>query len=150
MIWNNDKIFHLIELYQTKALLWDNTRGDYKDKPKKEAALAEISKALNISQRDVETKLHILRTQFSRETKKITAKKSTGSGEIEKSRWMYYEPLQFLLHGATTSGSDTKEKIVSSVFFYIYFLPNSLHIRGFSKTLTYFKYLRNFFLLFLL
>ena len=114
VVWSNDKIMQLIELFQSKPLLWDSSIKEYKDRNKKNDAFEEISQALNIPKKDVETKIHVLRTQFTREKKKLSAKKTTGSGAIEKCKWIYYEPLEFLLFGATTSGeTDTMNKTVS-------------------------------------
>ncbi|XP_047503412.1 uncharacterized protein LOC125048665 [Pieris napi] len=113
VVWSNDKIMQLIELFQSKPLLWDCSIKQYKDRNKKNDAFEEISQVLNIPKKDVETKIHVLRTQFTREKKKMSAKKTTGSGAIEKCKWIYYEPLEFLLCGATTSGeTDTMNKTV--------------------------------------
>lgn len=114
VVWSNDKIMQLIELFQSKPLLWACSIKQYKDRNKKNDAFEEISQVLNIPKKDVETKIHVLRTQFTREKKKMSAKKTTGSGAIEKCKWIYYEPLEFLLCGATTSGeTDTMNKTVS-------------------------------------
>lgn len=114
VVWSNDKIMQLIELFQSKPLLWDCSIKQYKDRNKKKDAFEEISQVINIPKKDVETKIHVLRTQFTREKKKMSAKKTTGSGAKEKCKWIYYEPLEFLLCGATTSGeTDTMNKTVS-------------------------------------
>ncbi|CAK1601290.1 unnamed protein product [Parnassius mnemosyne] len=111
VVWSNDKIMQLIELFQSKSLLWDSSIKAYKDRNKKNDALEEISQALNIPKKDVKNKIHVLRTQFTREKKNMSAKKTTGRGAIEKCKWIYYEPLEFLLCGATTSGeTDTMNK----------------------------------------
>lgn len=100
----------LIELYQQRGMLWDASHKDYKDKNKKNDAWADIAAELNVPQKEVENKMHIIRSQFSREKKKLKSSKQTGSGaeQVIKSKWQWYDPLQFLLRGATTSGtSDT-------------------------------------------
>ncbi|KAF9416066.1 hypothetical protein HW555_006478 [Spodoptera exigua] len=95
----------LIELFQSKPLLWDCSIKQYKDRNKKNDAFEKISKVPNIPKKDVETKIH--------REKKDVGKKTTGSGAIEKCKWIYYEPLEFLLCGATTSvlkKMDEREK----------------------------------------
>ncbi|CAG4990254.1 unnamed protein product [Colias eurytheme] len=117
VVWSNDKIMQLIELFQSKPLLWDSSIKEYKGRNKKNDAFEEISQALNIPKKNVETKIHVLRTQFTREKKKLSAKKTTGSGAIEKCKWIYYEPLEFSLFGATTSGEmDTMNKTIRKDF----------------------------------
>lgn len=109
-MWSNNQITMLIELFQQHAILWDASNKDYKDKFKKHDAWADIAAKLNVPQKEVEIKMHTLRSQFSREKKKIKSTKQTGSGaeEVFKSKWQWYDSLQFLLRGATTSGtSDT-------------------------------------------
>lgn len=75
-----------------------------------------------MSQKEVETKMHILRSQFSREKKKLKSSKRTGSGaeEVIKSRWQWYDPLQFLLRGATTSGTSDTMGTVSTYIFILF------------------------------
>ncbi|CAK1594521.1 unnamed protein product [Parnassius mnemosyne] len=112
-VWSNDKIMQLIELFQSKSLLWDFSIKEYKDTNKKNDAFEEISQALNIPKKDMENKINVLRIQFTREKKKMSAKKTTGSGAIEKCKSIYYKLLEFLLCGATTSGeTDTMNKTV--------------------------------------
>ncbi|XP_072941224.1 uncharacterized protein [Epargyreus clarus] len=109
IVWSNEQISMLIELYQDHTLLWDVSNREYKNKLKKNYAWADIAAELNIPQKEVETKMHILRSQFSREKKKQKSAKRTGSGaeKVFRSKWQWYEPLQFLLRGATCGTSDT-------------------------------------------
>lgn len=83
-----------------------------------------IAAELHISQKEVETKMHILRSQFSREKKKIKTSKRTGSGseEVIKSKRQWFESLQFLLQrlNATTSGTSDTMGTVSSFYFSFY------------------------------
>lgn len=118
VVWSNNQISMLIELFHKHSILWDASNKDYKDKFKKNDAWADIAAELHVSQKEVETKMHILRSQFSREKKKIKTSKRTGSGseEVIKSKWQWYEPLQFLLSGATTSGTSDTMGIVSNLY----------------------------------
>ncbi|KAJ8720809.1 hypothetical protein PYW08_006274 [Mythimna loreyi] len=123
VVWSNNQVSMLIELYQQRNILWDASNKDYKkDKFKKNDAWADIAAELNMSQKEVETKMHILRSQFSREKKKLKSSKRTGSGaeEVIKSRWQWYDPLQFLLRGATTSGTSDTMGTVSTYIFILF------------------------------
>ncbi|KAJ0173650.1 hypothetical protein K1T71_010799 [Dendrolimus kikuchii] len=112
--WSHDKIMQLIELFQSRPLLWDSSTDEYKDKNKKNDAWEEISQTLNVSRKDVETKVHVLRSQFAREKKRMLAKKTSIGAKIQKCKWVFYEPLQFLLNVVTRSGDlDAVDKTVN-------------------------------------
>ncbi|XP_045781400.1 uncharacterized protein LOC123878298 [Maniola jurtina] len=107
VVWSNENILTLIEMYQNSQLLWDTSHRDYKNKIKKNDAWESIATTLDIPRKDVEGKMHNLRSQFLRERKKIASSKSTGSGsgDVHKSTWFAYDSLLFLVKGSTSSGS---------------------------------------------
>lgn len=116
VVWSNENTLTLIELYQNSQLLWDTSHSDYKNKIKKNDAWESIATTLDIPRKDVEGKIHNIRSQFLRERKKIVSSKSTGSGsgDVHKSNWFAYDSLLFLVKGATSSGSmDTMNAQVS-------------------------------------
>ncbi|XP_053618508.1 spastin-like [Plodia interpunctella] len=99
VVWSSEQILTLIELYQNSQILWDTS--------KKNDAWESIATTLNKPRKDVEGKIHNIRSQFLRERKKIASSKSTGSasGDVHKSNWFAYDSLLFLVKGATSSGS---------------------------------------------
>ncbi|KAF9406107.1 hypothetical protein HW555_013413 [Spodoptera exigua] len=110
VVWDDETVFKLIELFEKKRILWDCSTKDYKNKIKKNDAWEEISNALAIPKTDVENKMHILRSQFARERKKMLSTKTTGAGaaDIKKSKWKFYEELIFLQSTTTrVGGADT-------------------------------------------
>jgi hypothetical protein len=116
--WGNEIVLQLIELYQNHRLLWDTSNRDYKNKVKKNDAWEDIANALKLPRKQVEAKVHNLRSQFLRETKKISSSKTTGSGQddMKYSLWFAYDSMKFLLRGATTSGTiDTLKTQVSHI-----------------------------------
>ncbi|KAJ8924305.1 hypothetical protein NQ315_007098 [Exocentrus adspersus] len=98
--WTNDTVLWLIDLYRDRQLLWDNSATDYKDKTKKNEAWEGIAEEMQISRREVENKIHILRSQFLREKKRYSSE--TGGARKKKSSWFAYEPMSFLLKVVTT------------------------------------------------
>ncbi|XP_047518833.1 uncharacterized protein LOC125058738, partial [Pieris napi] len=79
---------------------------------KKIDAWDSIAKTLNVYAKEIESKIHTLRSQFTRERKKFKSSKKTGSGseDLFSSKWFAYEPLLFLIKGETTTGNnDTME-----------------------------------------
>lgn len=118
--WGNQLVLKLIELYESKGCLWDTNNREYKNKIKKYDAWEGLANELQIPRKDVEAKIHNLRSQFVREKKKIASSKGTGKARdevIESSSWFAYDAMKFLLSGATTSGgTDTLEIQVSHNF----------------------------------
>nr|XP_026496143.1 transcription factor Adf-1-like [Vanessa tameamea] len=113
VVWGNDTVLLLIELYESRDLLWDTSHRDYRNKIKKTDAWEDIAKALKLARKEIETKVHTLRSQFVRERKKVKSSKTTGSGreDVKSSAWFAYDAMKFLLKGATTSGSlDTNNQ----------------------------------------
>ncbi|XP_041978287.1 uncharacterized protein LOC121732471 [Aricia agestis] len=104
-MWTYDKVIHLIELFRARPLLWDTTNAEFKDGERKNAALEEIASALNITKKDVESKLHTIRSQFTRERKRIAAAIRHGVTDTQK-MWIYYEPMQFLLRAKNYTHYD--------------------------------------------
>ena len=127
VVCDDETVFKLLELFEKKRILWDCSIKDYKNKIKKIDAWEEISKALAIPKTDVESRMHILRSQFARERKKMLSTKTTGAGtaDITKSKWKFYEELIFIQSTTTRGGgADTLNKTVS-VLSIFYFYVNS-------------------------
>lgn len=122
IVWGNDTVLSLLELYENRELLWNTSHRDYKNKIKKNDAWEAIAKELKLSRKDIETKIHTLRSQFVRERKKVISSKTTGSGrdDVKSSAWFAYDAMKFLLKGATTSGSlDTLDTNVSHILSFV-------------------------------
>lgn len=122
LVWGNDTVLSLLELYESRELLWDTSHRDYRNKIKKNDAWEAIAKELKFFRKDIETKVHTLRLQFVRERKKVKSSKTTGSGrdDVKSSAWFAYDAMKFLLKGATTSGSlDTLDTNVSHILSFV-------------------------------
>lgn len=112
-VWDDEMIFKLIEVFETKRILWDcaTWSKDYKNKIKKNDAWEEIAETLGISKLDVESKMRSLRSQFARERKKILSLKTTGIPDAEICKWKYYDALKFLTSGTRSSGLASAERL---------------------------------------
>jgi hypothetical protein len=96
-VWGNEIVLQLIELYQNHGFLWDTSNRDYKNKIKKNYAWEDIANALKLPRKEVEVKVHTLRSQFLHEKKKISCSKTTGSGwdDVKSSLWFAYDSMKF-------------------------------------------------------
>ncbi|XP_063538691.1 uncharacterized protein LOC134747944 [Cydia strobilella] len=107
--YTNELVLQLVQAYKNHELLWDPSNPDFKNRTKKNDAWDDIANAVNIPRRDVESKIHTLRSQFAREKKKIAQLRKNGN-DLKNAPWFAYEPMKFLLKGDTeTDGSDSSE-----------------------------------------
>ncbi|XP_063385469.1 uncharacterized protein LOC134671539 [Cydia fagiglandana] len=107
--YTNELVLQLVQAYKNHDLLWDPSNPDFKNRTKKNDAWDDIANTVNIPRREVESKIHTLRSQFAREKKKISQSRKNGI-ELKYSSWFAYEPMKFLLKGETeTDGIDNSE-----------------------------------------
>ncbi|XP_063625247.1 uncharacterized protein LOC134796984 [Cydia splendana] len=107
--YTNELVLQLVQAYKNHDVLWDSSNPDFKNRTKKNDAWDDIANTVNIPRREVESKIHTLRSQFAREKKKISQSRKNGN-ELKYSPWFAYEPMKFLLKGETeTEGFDNSE-----------------------------------------
>ncbi len=113
-----DRKLQLITLYRSHKLLWDVKSPDYHNKHKREIAISQIAKALQMSPASVKSAINSLRCQFAKHHKDATARKPTGTGGHgkQKAQWWLYNELLFLADSldCRTSNSNV-QSVVSSV-----------------------------------
>lgn len=80
-VWENEAVLSLIELYQSHDLLWNTSNREYRNRLKKNDAWEDIAKTLKLSRKEVEAKVHTLRSQFIREKKKLFHQKQLVADE---------------------------------------------------------------------
>ncbi|XP_075987812.1 uncharacterized protein LOC142984233 [Anticarsia gemmatalis] len=101
-MWTNDVVLRLIDLYRSNECLWDTSNDSYKNKKLKNETWNEIALIMNLPRREVELKIHSLRSQFIRERKKF--KNSVNAdGVVRQSTWFAYEALMFLVKEDTAT-----------------------------------------------
>ncbi|XP_073997572.1 uncharacterized protein isoform X2 [Rhodnius prolixus] len=106
MVWTPEQTLKLIEELKWLPGLWENV-GYYKSKTKCQDALQELADKFNVEAREMEKRLHGLKSQFYREHKKISDPKMKGKQCI----WFGYEPLLYLKHGTGTSKRKCREEM---------------------------------------
>ncbi|ESN98632.1 hypothetical protein HELRODRAFT_162069 [Helobdella robusta] len=99
-MWSNELVLKFIEDYRSScSCLWDVTSPDFKNREKRKAALRSLAAKYNVTESEVEKKIHNIKTSFNRERKK------NASG-TRKSAWFAYNYLQFLLPSYDSKGSQ--------------------------------------------
>lgn len=58
VVWTNDLVIQLIDIYQSLPLLWDTLLSDYKNKIKEKDAWHQISTVMNLLIDQIENKIH--------------------------------------------------------------------------------------------
>ncbi|XP_061718383.1 transcription factor Adf-1-like [Cydia pomonella] len=107
--YTNELVLQLVQSYKNHELLWDPSNPDFKNRTKKNDAWEDVANTVNIPRREVESKMHTLRSQFAREKKKIAQLRKKGN-DLKYAPWFAYESLKFLLKGETeTDGCDSSE-----------------------------------------
>lgn len=68
--WMRAEIEELNHMFYDKPELWDVTCNIYRDRVRKQNALTKMADKFNTTVHQIQTKLHNLRNQFNRESKK--------------------------------------------------------------------------------
>lgn len=95
VMWTNELIYQLIDLYRTQTVLWNPKDVHYRNKNKKKDAWKIISDVIRIHELELQRKIKNLTTQFFREKKKIK-EENTSEAAANTSRWFAYQRLLFL------------------------------------------------------
>lgn len=117
--WKREEIILLIEMVEERACLWDVSHSDYHNQIHRRNGLQEIASKLNIPVDEIKKKIHTLRAQLSKERLKMkTIKSGSGSSEIYKSKWEFFNLLEFMFRH--TEKRNTVDSMVSIVLFLIF------------------------------
>ncbi|KAL1463873.1 hypothetical protein MTO96_043166 [Rhipicephalus appendiculatus] len=109
-----DEEADLISLVQERRLVWDIKHPHYHRRDLKELAFKEIASAMGgkFTVVQLRNKFSNLRTQFTREKRKIRQKSGAGPDDIYQPRWVHFERLLFLngscvsLHSISDAHTD--------------------------------------------
>ena len=83
--WSEEETKALISKFELLPSLWDVHSTEYKNRTVKQRELAELAADFGVDAAEVQRKLHILRSQYQQELKKINVRKSgQGAGESYK------------------------------------------------------------------
>ncbi|XP_064461539.1 uncharacterized protein LOC135371405 isoform X5 [Ornithodoros turicata] len=89
---------YLISLMEMKTLLWNVQHPSYHRREIKEKAYSELAKHLGRSVTAVKSKWNNLRSQFSREQRKVkkSSRSGVGADDVYRPKWVHYKDLLFL------------------------------------------------------
>lgn len=105
----------LIEEFRNRRCLWDPTSADFNNRAIKRNNYAELATLFDVGYKDVEGKLHNLRSQFYREHKKVETSKLTGRDDTFVPRWYGYDLLLFLIGVEKPDSNLAKIKVCYSI-----------------------------------
>lgn len=93
-----EQTLEFIQEYRSHSVLWNIVDENYTNKTKRYEAYNVLATNFGLNVKKVKNKIKSLRSYFSKEHQKITAKKS-GSGS--ESSWFAYRSMSFILDSAT-------------------------------------------------
>lgn len=95
-MWDNGRILKLIDLYRKNEVLWNTKHVNYKyNRYLKLDVWKLIADELHVERSVAEQKMHNLRSQFTREYKRVRIAKK--NGQVFTPTWFAYKHLTFLI-----------------------------------------------------
>lgn len=95
IIWDKKKTMLLISKYNAAPILWDPNCKTYRNRELKSKAFDDLAKNMKMSKKEVQRKLHNLRTQYNTEVRKL--QKNGKSSEV---KWEYFDAIKFINGGS--------------------------------------------------
>lgn len=125
MLWTKEQIVELIEMLQTCPALWDIRCKQYRDRNIKFDDMSKMASHFKTNVDEINRKIKSLKTQFSRERKKILEKSKSGAGAISHENiWFGYDMMSFLKENNISKGSRTTFEVC---VYYYYLLLTYIH-----------------------
>ncbi|GAB6030502.1 hypothetical protein CHUAL_007364 [Chamberlinius hualienensis] len=112
-MWSTEATVQLIELLESKPILWNVKCEEYRDKEKKADAIKDIANNLSKEVYDVEKKIRSLRVQFNREHQKLVAIQEKGGLTNKRILWFGYNLMKFLVEGSRSRRSRTTTDVTT-------------------------------------
>ena len=108
--WTREEIETLITLWESNKILYNISLSDSLNKDKKSAAVKQIAEHLETNEENVSKKMASLRTyycQLRSQYKSAKTKSSSGTGDIKKPTWPFFNSLKFLDDNLTVKGTSS-------------------------------------------
>ena len=108
--WTREEIETLITLWEGNEILYNVSLSDYLNKDKKSAAVKQIAEQLETNEENVSKKMASLRSYyFQLRSQYESAKTKSGSGtaDINKPTWPFFDSLKFLDDNLTMKGTSS-------------------------------------------
>jgi hypothetical protein len=80
MEWSSSATYQLINELEVRRCLWDQQDKEFKNKNARKESLHEIAEILETNMREVEKRIHNLKSQYNMEVSKVTKSKKSGAG----------------------------------------------------------------------
>lgn len=113
-MWANKKILKLVELYHKNEILWNTKHPNYKyNRFVKLDVWKQIADELEVDRCAAEQKMHNLRSQFTREYKRVRT--ATRNRQVFTPTWFVYKHLTFLIDftSVRTKAVRPKKRLLS-------------------------------------
>lgn len=121
-MWNRKTVELLLVQYGQKENLYNVRHPDYQDRVKRSKSLFEIYECLkdvdsNVTTESIKLKLHSLRTQYLKESRKVSESKRSGIGQedVYVPKLWCYDQMKFLkthICSRPSSSNITNEGII--------------------------------------
>ncbi|XP_059611029.1 uncharacterized protein LOC132257965 [Phlebotomus argentipes] len=91
IVWDKKKTLQLISKYNASPILWDPNCKTYRNRELKTKAFDELAKSMKMSRKEVQRKLHNLRTQYNTEVRKLQK-----TGKASEVKWEFFDAIKFI------------------------------------------------------
>ena len=108
--WAREEIETLITLWEGNEILYNVSLSDYLNKDKKSAAVKQIAEQLETNEENVSKKMASLRSyycQLRSQYKSAKTKSGSGTADIKKLTWPFFDSLKFLDDNLTVKGTSS-------------------------------------------
>ena len=108
--WAREEIETLITLWEGNEILYNVSLSDYLNKDKKSAAFKQIAEQLETNEKNVSKKVASLRSyycQLRSQYKSAKRKSGSGTADIKKPTWPFFNSLKFLDYNLTVKGTSS-------------------------------------------
>lgn len=92
--WSSEEVSELIRFYHMRHELWDSTCPNYRDKQLKRRVRQWLATRYNVSEPELKSKLHILRSRFCEKLRRNLS--SDGMTLAREPAWQHFRELTFL------------------------------------------------------
>ena len=117
MIWTKEQVIELIEMLRAAPALWDIKSKEYRDRNLKYDEMSKMASHFKTNVDEISRKIKSLKTQCSRERKKIEEKSKSGAGTMsEDNMWFGYNMMSFLRENNISKGS--RSTIEVNIYYY--------------------------------
>lgn len=142
--WSDTEILSLIKLWRGNDILYNTNHPLYYVQTERKLAMDHISNDLRISVKDVNDKMHSLRTYYCSQRQRLGSLISSHGDTKQFSRWKFYDQMSFLYESVTNrafksslSGKSRRKRDLTRTDLTPYLNIHGDHIQSRSPHNTY-------------